>query len=383
MKHNRCTIILIVIALVTLMYGCTNNTTDFGNVKVIFELEGGTYKSSKAAITYWYSFDSGTILIKEPQSLAADNEVEKQGYELVGWYRNKTVTKTDDGDVVSYSDKWDFDTDRITTDGVTLYANWQVKRVYSFDIYYQNENGDEIKLCNYVVNEGGRLSEEIDEVQYRDGYTFIKYLDENGNPWNMEFTHPGGDVTTPIKVIAKYEEGNYKVVKTGKELQSALKSSSNIYIDSDIDMEGKTFYYHDYKGTIKGNNHRIYNFSLTTKGFNLKDSLVDNMLYISMFEKLTNATIMDTTFDEVTFVLDAGLPSIQKIYIIPIAQKLENTTLENVTFKGKYSITVWPSDTFDKNENFVLIDSEAYLEKDETSKVSTTIEFKELEEKEN
>ena len=376
MKHKRSTIILVIIALVTLMYGCKNKTTQLGNVKVILELEGGTYKSSKTAVTYWYSLKGDSMLIKDPTSLSKDNDVEKQGYELVGWYRTKNVTKTENGDVVTYSGKWDFDNDRVTTDGITLYANWQIKRVYSFDIYYLNENGEEVKLCNYVVNAGGQLSEEIDEVQYRDGYTFIRYLDENGNPWDMNFKHPGGDITEPIKVIAKYEEGNSKVVKTRRELQNALKANNNIYLDDDIDMEGKTFYYREYKGIIKGNNHRIYNFSLTTSSASLKDSLVDNNLYISMFDQLTNATITDTTFDEVTLILDAGLPSIQNIYIIPIARKLESTKLENVIFKGTYQITVWPSDTFNKNENFILVDDEAYLEKDETSVTSRTVDFK-------
>ena len=101
MKHKRSTIILVIIALVTLMYGCKNKTTQLGNVKVILELEGGTYKSSKTAVTYWYSLKGDSMLIKDPTSLSKDNDVEKQGYELVGWYRTKNVTKTENGDVVT------------------------------------------------------------------------------------------------------------------------------------------------------------------------------------------------------------------------------------------------------------------------------------------
>ncbi len=386
MKHKRITVILIMIALVTLMYGCKNKTVQRGNVKVIFELEGGTYKSSERAITYGYTLKGDSMLIREPKTLAKDIDVEKPGYELVGWYRNKNVTKTEDGEVVTYSDKWDFANDRITADGITLYANWRVKRVYSFDIYYYDENNKEVKLCNYVVNEGGSLDNEISDVKSREGYTFIKFLDEKGNPWDMNYKLPGGEMTTPIKVFAQYIKGTYKIVRTRSELQKVFKynKNSNIYLDDDIDMEGKTLYYDEYNGILMGNNHRIYNFKLTHRKGNLKESLVDGVLYISMFGEMSGAKMIDVTFDGVTCVIDAGLSLIKEIYIIPIAKKVENTSFENVKFKGTYQIIEWPSEEFNVEKDFTVVDDKTYLDGDEKSQMlDTIIEFIESEKEEN
>lgn len=389
MKKKQIAIIFIFISFAMLLLGCSNNEfEEYGNVEVTFCLEGGTYKSSKHPIIYRYDLKDNTMKIKNPVDLMNSTyKIEKSGYELTGWYRNK---EEKDG-IVTYTGKWDFDTDVIketdVKNGITLYANWQVKKVYSYAIYYIDENGQEQFLINQEVNEGGRLLESAAEDALN-GYTFIKYLNEDGTVWDTNFKHPGGDGETSIKVIAQYEKGNYKVVRTKLELTNAIKNAkNNIYLDADIDMEGAKVYFKNYRGTLKGNNHKIYNFSLNqTYNGTLKDTLENNVLYVSLFGDLENAIVENVSFENVTLELDAGLSTIKEIYLLPLARKMTNSKISNVSFSGTYQVKKYPeSETFNENENFIVVKTE-YLEKDDASIVSSNkIEFKELEntEKEN
>lgn len=386
MKKKRIAIIFVLISFVTLLFGCSNNEYEkYGNVEVTFYLEGGTYKSSKQPIIYRYDLKNDTMKIKNPLDLMNSTyTIEKSGYELKGWYLNK---EEKDG-IVTYTGKWDFDTDVIDSndikDGIKLYANWHIKKVYSYDIYYIDENGEEQFLLNKEVNEGGRLLEDVAEDAL-DGYTFIKYTNVDGTAWDTDFKHPGGDNETPIKVIALYEKGVYKVVRTKTDLTNALKNAkNNIYLDSDIDMEGATVYFKNYRGTLKGNNHKIYNFSLNPiPGGNLKNSLEDNVLYVSLFGDIENALIENVSFENVSLELDAGLPTIREIYLLPLARKMINSKINNVVFTGTYQVVKYPeSENFNINEHFKVIEKES-LEQDEASIVSSNkIEFTKIE-KEN
>lgn len=386
MKKKRIAIIFIFVAFVCLFIGCNNNEIDeYGNVTVTFKLEGGKYKSSTYDLKYKYNLENeeAKMKIQDPSSLMTSTyKIENPGFELVGWYRNRE----ENNGVVTYSGLWDFDNDKIGIEGITLYAKWQAKKVYSYDLYFIDENGNEQFLVNKVVNEGSRLLDDYAEDAL-DGYTFIKYLNEDGSPWNKEFTHPGGDQDTKVKALVQCIKGNFKVVRTKLELTSAIKNArNNIYLDADIDMEGDKVFFKNYQGTLIGNNHKISNFSLNPTPYgNLKESLEDNVLYVSLFGDIENAKIENVTFENVTLNLDAGLSIIRQIYLLPLAKKMTNSTICNVTFNGTYEVASYPSDTFDKEENFIVSNLE-YLEKDEESvNSSNKIEFNEIEnvEKEN
>lgn len=367
-KKHLC---LLAIVMIFCFVFCSCSSTEYekyGNVKATFELEGGMYKSSSRPIVYNYKLEADKMKIKDPQELMRGNyKIENPGYELVGWYRNKTESG-------EYTGKWDFDTDTIDSSGITLFAKWQEKRVYSFDIYYFDDDGNEQLLFNEVVNEGGQLSAELEALD-RDGYTFIKYLNEDKTIWDLEYKHPGGAHTEPIKVYALYEKGNFKVVRTKAELKSAIRfPKNNIYIDADIDMEGEKLYFNDYKGILKGNNHKIYNFALNPepKG-NLKDSLENKVLYVSLFGNIENATIENISFESATLVLQAGLSMIDQIYLLPLSINMTNSTIQNVSFEGTYQVTEWPtSSTFEKSDDFI-VSNNAYFEKDDLSVISSNV----------
>ena len=373
MKRIRLISIPILLLFLCLMYGCKKEQTDHSNdAKVIFELEGGTYQSSKYPVVHYYQMKEDTILIKQLKELT-NADIEYPGYEFMGWYKDKTEV---DGKAV-YENEWDFTKDRVGKEGVTLYAKWRQKLQYSYGIYALNDDGTETYLCDYEVNAGGTLPYDIKGVSDRDGYTFIRYLDEDKNLWNDAFTHPGGDVKEPIKVYAQYIEGFYKVVRNSKELLDAVKGAgSNIYLAADIDMEGQALYFKNYRRTFLGNNHTISNFAMTLPAGNLKDSLYNNNLYISLFGNITSATIKDVKFTNAKLEVDCGLSQISEIYIAAIASTVTKSTIENVQFDGTYKITVWPdSPNFNKEENFYLM-NEGYVEKDEKSIIkNTTIKF--------
>lgn len=373
MKFKHLISTFVVAALICTTYGCKNNNPQKkGNTRVIYELEGGTYQSSSFPFSHYYEITEGKqSLIKEPSSISKSSP-SKEGYTFDGWYK----TKTTEGDQTKYSDKWDFTKDKVTSGEVTtLYACWKEKVNYSYDIYWINDSGEEELLTKYAVNEQGQLSDEIDGVTDKSGYTFLRYLDENKNTWDKTFKHPGGK-TTSIKVYAEYIKGKYTVVTNAKQLQSALVLRGNIYLANDIDMENGKLYFKNYSSHFMGNGYTISNFTMTTSQGNLKDSLSDdNILYISLFGNVKNAKIENVHFENGKLSLAAGLSQINEIVIAPICTNMTSSTIENVTFSATYEITEWPKD-FVISEQFTCITDKSYYQKDsESSETNTTINF--------
>ena len=366
MKHNRCTIILIVIALVTLMYGCTNNTTDFGNVKVIFELEGGTYQSSTLPVVYYYNFKTDkSYLITDPTSIT-EKAITRPNYDLEGWYTER-----------EYVNKWNFETDRVPKEGITLYAKWKKKVSHTFNLCYKNTKGEIVTIGSYDASNGKTFPEtwgykSISKVKSPEyGYTAIAYVDENGNPWDMSYKHPGGEESLAINIYLKCIKGIYTVVTTQQELIAAKKD--NIYLANDIDMNGAEFNILDYGKEFEGNGHTISNFSLSYDASKnaLKGDLEDNSrksLYITIFGDCKNAVIKNVNFENVSISIKTKYKPTYKIYVLPLAKTLENTKIENVKFSGSFTIIELPEE-FNKETNLIIVTDEIYYSKDDKSTI--------------
>jgi len=371
MKLKHLILTFIIATLICTTYGCKKkNSIERGNAKVTYELVGGTYRSSNFAFHHYYKVsDDEEILIKDPTSMSSVTP-SKEGYTFGGWYKKIT-----EGKIPNDADKWDFTKDKITSSGVTLYAYWKENVVYSYDIYWINENGEEELLTEYIVNPQSELSDDIDGVTNKTGYTFLRYLDENKNEMPSDFKHPGGD-TLKVKVYAEFLKGKYTIVKNAKQLSNALVLRGNIYLANDIDLEGATLYLNNYKSHFMGNGHTISNVTMTTSQKNIKDSLVNNILYVSLFGNIENATIENVNFENVTLSLQAGLSQITEIIIAPIATIMTKSTISNVTFSGTFEITEWPKD-FNIDEQSTIVEDAPYYEKDETSQIiNTIIKFK-------
>lgn len=116
-------LIIILSASLLLLAGC-DDVVQYEGVKVVFMLEGGTFQNGEGSVVYYYQFPEGAQnLIRPLEDFASDDDdLVKNGYDLEGWYLTK---KTDKDGNVSYTDKWNFDTDTVDAEGVTLYACWK------------------------------------------------------------------------------------------------------------------------------------------------------------------------------------------------------------------------------------------------------------------
>lgn len=372
MKLRKITTLLLL--MVTLVVLCSCDTqVNYEGVKVVFELEGGIYQNCELPITYYYDFDEGTILIKTPSDIT-ENKVTRANYSLAGWYRTKTVN----GAEVIYSDEWDFKTDRITTEGVVLYAKWVPNIVYSYEVCYYDENNKVQVLGSYAVGVGEKFSDNLGYSKLRYGYTPISYKNADGSPWDNDYKHPGGEESLAVQVFVEYIEGEYAVVRTISDLR--LAKSKNIYLAADLDLTDVEFNFGGYKGIFEGNGHTISNMVVSIKG--MRDLVIEDFedssrraLCVSTFGNIENATIRNVTFENISVEFETTLSTINVIYVAPIAVLMTNSTINNVTFTGNYSWKRLPSG-FDEENNLIVVEERAYYKKDDNSSLeNVSVEF--------
>lgn len=364
-------IITLFAALASFLGACSQGPDYSGLTKVVFELEGGTYKNSKNAVVHYYDLKEGErVHITAPDVLTGNRTIERSGYTLGGWYTVK------DGDG-NYSQKWDFEEDTIGTEGVTLYAGWEKLGNHTYGLYYK-EGGKDVKLGEYPAKEGDYFRDSK-KLFNRRGYTIIRYTDENGNTWNDRFTHPGGATDTEVKVYAEYIEGDYAIVSTAAQLNAA--SGENIYLLNDIDCKngkdftgfssktvtgqngGRTLF--AYTHTFLGNGHKISNVTLGY--FNARadlmsdDVLGEDFFAVSLFGKLDGAEVKDVTFENVTADLDFGFIGTKKVYVAPLAIYAKDSTVEGVKVSGSFKVSVLPN-AFDREEDFISAEDTLTIE---------------------
>lgn len=366
MKFKRLCFIAFALIVLTSLVGCKKEKNYDDLTKVIYMLDGGEFQNCTAPIVQYYDLGKASkILIHDPIDLTKE-EVTKDEYVFDGWYKTKVVN----GDNVTYSDKWDFENHSITSDGLTLYAKWKKKVTYTYNVcYYDNNNV--VSLGKYNVSEGEKFYDSSNYASKRIGYTILEYVDENNNPWDDNFTHPGGEEDLEVKVFVKYIEGNFAVVRTAKELKA--NKTKNIYLMNDIDFEGEEFSFDNYGKIFEGNNHTISNFTVAynaSRGALIQDFEDENekSLCISVFGNIKNAVIKNVNFDNVHFVIETSLSTTYKIYVAGISVSMTNTTISNVNFKGDYTVKRLPSG-FDPLENLVIVSNDVYYLKDAMSKV--------------
>lgn len=321
-----------------------------GTGVAVFYLEGGICQNTKDRMSYLYEFDGTkeSTYIYDPNVLETNplDQITKAGYHIEGWYQTKT---TNDDGTITYSDKWDFANDKMTIDGVTLYAKWEINRIYTYELYYVDKEGNDVFLDKYEVKEGDKFKDVFLDVKDVEGFTSLGYLDEEGNPWNSKFAHPGGDQDLAIKVYLNLIEGEYSVVKTRRQFTSAISKNANIYLLNDIDLDGYELCFDSYSGTIMGNGYKLSNFEVdydSTKG-GLQEALVDSTgvkdhLYVSLFFELEDVVIKDLTFENMLIDINTTFNQIKKIVVAPLAIKAFNTTIENVNITGEIIITKTP-----------------------------------------
>jgi len=360
MKKILPIVIIIILALALLLVACSSNADKYkGQVKVTFELEGGNYRNCTLPVLYYYDFEEGTSnLIAEPSTFSG-LELERSGYILEGWY----CKKNQDG---TYSDKWDFATDKVESAELTLYANWVKALNHTYILCYKDElSGDDIELTTYSVDAGEKFSDIFNKANSRYGYTKLRFEDENGNLWDNDFTHPGGETSVAVKVYVKYIKGMFALVSTAEELKKA--TASNIYLLADIDMKGETLKFGNYKKTFEGNGYTISNFAI---GYNAgKDNLVNDYfddnyksLGISLFGNMNGGIVRNVNFEGVTVNVATTLSTCHAIYLAPLACGMIGTSsLENVNAEITYTVGKLPTATYIDDGYLVVYDDSPYI----------------------
>lgn len=222
--------------------GCDDTDIYANRVKVVFKLEGGTYRSTQSDVVYYLGEKDGTSKkIYDPVSVSGEKMINAE-YKFVGWFRDRI----EDGDKVVYRNKWDFELDRVGDDGITLYACW---RRYTYNVCYRDDDGSLVVLGEYTVSEGEPFEDYDNYASNRTGYTSLDiYRTESGEMWDENFTHPGGDEDLAVNVVVEYLKGDYKLVRTARELRASR--NGNIYLMNDIDFGGEKFAgFGNYRGT--------------------------------------------------------------------------------------------------------------------------------------
>ena len=363
---------MICLMCIVLMSGCNEEANYDGQVKVTFSLEGGTYMNCTRPVVLYFDYsDNESNYICPPDSLTM-KEITKSGYDLVGWYKTKIV----DGENISYADKFDFDTDTVGADGITLYAYWEKKIQFTYNVCYKDSLGEIVVLGTYKVKAGDKFDDYLDYADKNWGNTALGYYDDEGNPWDETFTHPGGENSLAINVYVQYLAGEYLIVRSADDLSEKIATSQNIYLVDDIDLGGRDLYFANYRGHLMGNGHTISNFNL--KYSDIRSDLVNDFegegkksLCLSLFGKTKGAIIEDVNFTDVTFKLSTKNPSVAKIYIAPLAVSMENTTIRNVNFNATLEIVEYPTN-LNVEEDLIVVYDFAYYLIDESSTIENT-----------
>jgi uncharacterized repeat protein (TIGR02543 family) len=351
----------LIILCVLSVTGCNKESQEPEGVKVVYELNGGIFQNCTLPIKQYYQFDENDKrLIKSPETLSKTS-ILKSGYTLEGWYIDSNLTK-----------KWNFDTDVVPLEGITLYAKWNKNVKYTYNVCYY-ENGEVKVLGTYEAKEGESFDDWRNFAGDRKNYTPLCYVDEKGEPWDKTYKHPGGETDLAVNVFVEYIEGEFELVSTAKELKNAR--TKNIYLLNDIDLEGEVFSFSNYSKTFKGNGFTIKNFKVSIVGNKTSgvDDHIDSSIkavYGSLFGNLSNAIITDVTFENVEFVIDIGYDLISKVYVSPLCINMTNSSVSNVTINYFYSCSKLPND-FDMNN--LIITNEDYLITKEQSSVENLI----------
>lgn len=366
MKKFRLLTILFLTALCALSLfafaSCSGSEADKG-IKVIYKLNGGTYKNSEEDVVIYYKYPDGAKKLIKAIPIGGDGsaKVEQLGYNFAGWYKDEECTVP-----------WNFETDVVGDEGVTLYADWSKKTQYIYSIGYMKDGEFEevnTAIAKPLLTFDFSLDMIIDAADTREGYTLLynsvkpdesdyaKYFDKDGI-----LKEADEDVT--IKVYAEYIEGNYLLLYSRDDL-GTLGNSDNklkgktLLLMNDIDCGGQKLGdgfknafaandkgmpnylgIHSYDPEGKGVKYAISNFAVDCSYI----GKVQTPLTASIFADIgdsgeanaeTIVKITGVNFTGVTVNADVGNDSISRLYVSSFADNVYNAEITNVNVSVK------------------------------------------------
>lgn len=315
---------LVVVTLTLLLSGCGGEQDELaGKYIATFELNGGKLDigSTEVDSKIYYAYAPAAYLI-DPATYG-NYKISRPGYLFTGWYKDPACSE---------STKWDFKTETITSEQLTLYAGWEKEIIYTFSVCYQD--GEETKILgSYTVSADGAFEDYRKFADKREGFTALGYYQDADCtiPWTKNNKHPGGETDTDVKVYVDYIEGEWIVVDSYTKLQSAV-GKGNIYLTADIDCEGKSFQFRNaFRYVFEGNGHTVRNFTVEKFG-------TARAPECAIFAELgANAVIRNVSFTDVIFnYVGVSNEAIKERKVAALAVlATEGFTVSGVSVSGK------------------------------------------------
>ena len=341
---KRIPLCLLLLITVLLFAGCgeenpyaVNNSENF-TVSIRFDANGGSFTTTDTrAITDSYNIANMAvnaegkveIPLLDPSDKTRKDActAAKDGYFLAGWYTQRTENA--DG-TYTYSDAWDFTSDRVQVDPngqysaeepvLTLYAGWAPE----FTVEYY-DRADNTLIGTYKFSPASGMDVQIPEwdeetgalemykVPKRAGYTLqtISYDQEGLQIVDTPtITHPAvldiasATVTNgTLKLYTSWKEGEWYRITSAQQFAKNFNPQGCYDILADLDFADVTWptalMHGNFTGKINGNGHTISNVTLLQTD--------NSRLHTGLFGNLTEgAVVQDLTFDHVTLTIKGG-----------------------------------------------------------------------------
>lgn len=355
-------LLLIALCAACVFTGC--GKSDYKGIKVTYMLCGGTFLNGEEKVELYYKFPEGVErrIRALPVNDDSQDEVERLGYVLSGWYTDE-----------NYENEWDFDYDTVGDEGVTLYAKWEREVEYLYSVGYENEQGEFVSVyatdaSRYLTFEDS-LDKLVKGADSREGYTLITSslrLDENDK--NAYFDKKGlikeSDADVLIKVYADYIEGNYLLLYNASDFNKLSDAEykgkgKTLLLMNDVDLNGASlnagfrnafaaengdapnFYgIHSYDPENKGVVYAIKNFNVTCE----KVGQIRESITASVFGEIAGGEdnkvkINNVRFENAVVNVDVGNEMIASVYVSAFADTIRNAEISNVTITSKVIVS--------------------------------------------
>ena len=339
------------------------NDAENYSVSVKYDANGGFFTTNTSVIVDSYNISemeatNGQVQIPllSPDNALRGNDAFtaiNNGYFLAGWYAERQETA--DGYV--YSEKWDFDTDRLAVDAggtytsaepvLTLYAAW----VPLFEIeFYDLSSGEYLDSFTFNPEEVPEIlvpkwDEETGAIEMykfpqRSGYTFSgAYYDAEGTqPADVAVTHTGmvdaatGTAKDPVmQLYVDWMEGEWYHIYNVEQFLDNASVVGNYIIHADLDFEGEiwpsSLMYGNFGGSIQGNGHTFSNISI--------EQTNNSKVNAGLFGYLTEtAQISDLNLDNVTFTIKSGTRVVGTCYGLFAGNVSADAAVSGVTIEN-------------------------------------------------
>lgn len=280
--------------------GCTSSARDpiaeaiaNGQPVVTLNANGGLMGSSKT-IDYILP-EKGSYMLKPGEKYGKETirNADRNGYTLLGWFRGEET----DGEV-KLGAEFDFDTEKVYEERLTLYAGWELTIKYTFNIVYGENNGNSRQVTPRA--DGAFKRPGSRDITWS-GHTLLGLYWDEELTQKVEFDerdyslvkHTFDPENPEITVYTKWLDGVYTLVSTGRDMDG-IKSGTNLYLLNDVDLSGiSTNLVDEYRGIIEGNGFTISNWSIARE-------TPGNETNFGLFTRLRRATIRNVTFENCT-----------------------------------------------------------------------------------